>query len=433
MTRSLRRVVSVALAGSVVVLVSCEAIVGDSVPNFTCTGTSTEACPPGQYCNGSGCKACEKQDVCDHLDNDCNGFVDDGPLSDADGDGFSWCGQLDSSGHPIDVDCDDHDKTVYPGAPEKCDGKDNNCNGLIDDGATCDVAGESCFDGKCVNACDPDASTGCGTGKHCDPTTHTCVNNTTVGIGMPCRADVECDSPYFCADPSVVGADVVPTQGEGMCTQDCCTSANCPTGFVCYEPGSGGRYCVDPTKVGRTANLGSEQPGANESEPSRCRSGLVANGKCADTCCIDSDCTGNTSCAYGTESGHDGFYCVGGTGSGGDGAFCWQQSDCRDLLCSQLSCYIGCCGSKVCAGNQEACIPATYATSDLIGVCLQGQLGSGALGATCQTSTDCATNFCFDDISKGQRYCSDACCTDADCGAGWLCRPTPTFPRCIKQ
>ena len=29
-------------------------------------------------------------------------------------------------------DCDDTDASIYPGAPEVCDGKDNNCNGEID-------------------------------------------------------------------------------------------------------------------------------------------------------------------------------------------------------------------------------------------------------------------------------------------------------------
>lgn len=40
---------------------------------------------------------------------------------------------LDGDGAAAAFDCDDGDATVYPGAPEVCDGRDQDCDGLIDD------------------------------------------------------------------------------------------------------------------------------------------------------------------------------------------------------------------------------------------------------------------------------------------------------------
>lgn len=37
----------------------------------------------------------------------------------------------DGDGHPQSTDCDDEDDTVYPGAEELCDGKDNDCDGEV--------------------------------------------------------------------------------------------------------------------------------------------------------------------------------------------------------------------------------------------------------------------------------------------------------------
>src|SRR6266571_8985642 len=49
---------------------------------------------------------------------------------DADGDGHYAFG----GGCTQSTDCNDNDPTIYINAPELCDGKDNNCDGLIDNG-----------------------------------------------------------------------------------------------------------------------------------------------------------------------------------------------------------------------------------------------------------------------------------------------------------
>jgi hypothetical protein len=86
---------------------------------------------------------------CDGVDNDCDGLVDDDDSAvsgtstwyqDYDGDGFgdasaptSACSQ--PSDHVADsTDCDDDNNTVYPGAVEICDGLDGDCDGTVDEG-----------------------------------------------------------------------------------------------------------------------------------------------------------------------------------------------------------------------------------------------------------------------------------------------------------
>jgi hypothetical protein len=77
----------------------------------------------------------------DGVDNDCNGLIDEGYMwyQDDDSDGFgnpdvSLFTQTPPAGYVEDnTDFDDTDVTIYPGAPELTDGKDNNGNGLIDE------------------------------------------------------------------------------------------------------------------------------------------------------------------------------------------------------------------------------------------------------------------------------------------------------------
>ncbi len=64
-------------------------------------------------------------ETCDGKDEDCNGVTDD---MDNDGDGFNGCKLPDTQ-----LDCNDKDLTVNPGAGRNCkNGKDNDCSGIID-------------------------------------------------------------------------------------------------------------------------------------------------------------------------------------------------------------------------------------------------------------------------------------------------------------
>ena len=118
---------------------------------------TTEACslPDGYVTEGGDCDDAnllaypEAVEYCDEVDNDCDNAVDEGVQAtytpDGDDDGYGAidgevleaCFPPDGYGEP--TDCNDAEKTAYPGATEDCSsGIDEDCDSLV-----------SCEDGDC--------------------------------------------------------------------------------------------------------------------------------------------------------------------------------------------------------------------------------------------------------------------------------------------
>jgi len=152
---------------------NCNGIVDEGCPDG-CGGRQNQPCYTGNprnlgfgICRG-GVSLCDDDDqflacigeilpepeICDGIDNNCNGFIDEGLTN--------LCGQC---GVPTPVEvCDgidnncngfiDEGLTNLCGecAPleieELCDGTDTNCNGTIDEGCSCFAGGEACWPGR---------------------------------------------------------------------------------------------------------------------------------------------------------------------------------------------------------------------------------------------------------------------------------------------
>jgi hypothetical protein len=171
-------------------------------PNSTATVTSSDmdcadageavSTDPATDCNDNDFNLNPGMiDICNGLDDNCDGFVDEGSTTtyyrDFDNDGFGndISGTIQACTAPMgyvanNADCNDSDSGINPSASEICDGADvdENCNGVADDAdvtsinttvfyldADGDSFGES---SNSINKCDPVGSYSVVIGGDCD-------------------------------------------------------------------------------------------------------------------------------------------------------------------------------------------------------------------------------------------------------------------------
>lgn len=113
----------------------------DGLPDATCVGG--DDCDDRNSATGAGL-----DEICDRIDNDCDGAADEETVQtvwylDADGDGWGvGIGNALASCDPLPGrsskfgDCADGENDRHPGAPELCNGADDDCDGSLDEQAS---------------------------------------------------------------------------------------------------------------------------------------------------------------------------------------------------------------------------------------------------------------------------------------------------------
>jgi hypothetical protein len=327
----------------------------------TSCGSTVGICRPGTLACVGGTRSCQggiqpEPESCNGLDDNCDGMVDNAinPPGPCPAPGLP-------AGAPVVGECRPGTNSCVAKAgggaawqcqggtgpvAEVCDGKDNDCNGVIDNNAPCPT-GFGCADGECAPVC--------ASGKFACPADRVCKDGLCVFsecARRACPAGMGCDPLKGCIDRCAEADCPSGTECKaGVCTN--CYVSGCPAGQVCR-----GVSCQKRACDGKTCPAGSY---------------------CSDGACV-MDC-GAVTCPAGQS-------CAAGV--------------CKSDRCAGVTCPAG----GVCTQTNGRCLPNPC---DLI-QCLRGQVCvpqlAACVGDPCVDTVCPGGRVCVPDRA-GQASCVD--------------------------
>ncbi len=422
-------------------------------PSVTAQGCSA---PPGYVMNAGDCNDASAAvspgavELCDGIDNDCDGQVDEGVLAlfyaDADGDGYGdsnvvVAGCFAPAGFvAVGGDCNDASAAVHPGASELCNNADDNCNGLVDEGnpgggaacatgllGACSIGATACSGGvvTCHQTAMPSPET-------CDGIDNNCDGQVDEGLTATFYADTDGDGH---GDPAVPVAACAAPAGYVADNTDCDdTKASVHPGAteVCNGDDDNCDGQIDEGNYGGSVACETGLPGPCGAGVAACVNGAIACTPIAspspEVCDgIDNDCNGqvddgNPGGGAACQTGLPGACAAGSTVCAGGAVTCAQTHQPSAEVCdgidnncdgqtdegnpgSGLACQTGlpgecAAGTTTCVGGAIACAQSQQPSAELcdgLDNNCDGQVDEGnpGGGASCQTGLYgiCATGI----------------------------------------